>query len=81
MSKCHDVHLCFHIGRTFDLARSTLIPIQVKHNSDTILSSTWLILAEILETLDTMDEVWDKDKDTIDMIKRGVGLLEGEEMD
>ena len=49
--------------------------------SDIILSSTWLILAETLETLDTMDEVQDKNEDVIDVIKRGVGLLEGEEMD
>ena len=49
--------------------------------SDTISSSTWLILAETLETLDTMDGMQDKNEDAIDVIKRGVGLLEDEEID
>lgn len=49
--------------------------------SDTTSSSARLILLERLETLDTVDGVRDKVEDAVDVVDRGVGPLEGEEME
>ena len=49
--------------------------------SDTTSSSARLILLERLEMLETVDGVRDRDDDSVDVRERGVGPLEGEEID